>query len=467
MDIPTLRQAVEASPDNVPLLLLYGKALADAFELDEAKATYERILKLDADNAVAIRGVVNVLQQLGKYSEAIIRVEHIKERNPNLAQVWFSLAELYCVDEQLQLARDHYQRACELDPALRSERLERQLGQSATEQKDAKTEAIPTDVGGAAAGAMRDPNEWDDKRGSEGMDPLEALKIEFLDKREKIRFSEVGGMESLKETIRMKILYPMQNAELFAAYGKKAGGGVLLYGPPGCGKTLISRATAGEIDANFISVGLHQVLNMWLGESEAKLHAIFELARKYAPSVLFFDEVDALAADRKDLRTSAGRTLINQFLAELDGNIAENKDVLVLGATNAPWHLDSAFLRPGRFDQLIFAPPPDEPARRDILDIHLKNKPTEKIDLSKAAGAMKNFSGADIKAAVDTATETAVAEAMKKGKLVPLSTKAITSAAKKTKPSTMKWFDSAKNYALYANQSGFYDDVLTYLGIKK
>ena len=165
-----------------------------------------------------------------------------------------------------------------------------------------------------------------------------------------MNFGKVGGMDAVKEDIRMKIFYPMENRELFEAYGKKAGGGVLLYGPPGCGKTLISRATAGEINANFLCVGLHQILDMWIGKSEEKLHEIFELARRNAPAVLFFDEVDALAADRKDMRTSAGRTLINQFLAELDSESAENEGVLVLGATNAPWHLDSAFLRPGRFD---------------------------------------------------------------------------------------------------------------------
>ncbi|MDP0497295.1 MAG: AAA family ATPase [Verrucomicrobiota bacterium JB024] len=463
MDIPSLRQAVEASPDNIPLLLLYAKALTDAFELDEAKECYEHVLKLDPDNPKAVMGLVNVLQQFGKYSEGIIRLEHLKSRNPTMAHAWLLLAELYLVDEQLKLAKEHYARACELDPKLRNPDLERRMGLSPATDEDAKKKARPMDIGGFAAGAVREPEEDEPER----FDGTEALKLEFLDKREKIDFSSVGGMEQLKETIRMKILYPLQNRELFAAYGKKAGGGVLLYGPPGCGKTLISRATAGEIDANFISVGLHQVLNMWLGESEAKLHGIFELARQHAPAVLFFDEIDALAADRKDLRTSAGRTLINQFLAELDGNISDNKDVLVLGATNAPWHLDSAFLRPGRFDQVIFAPPPDEAARSEILGIHLKNKPAESIDIDKAAGAMKNFSGADIMAAVDTATESAVAEAMKKGKLVPISTKALIAAAKKTRPSTLKWFDSAKNYALYANQSGFYDDVLLYLGMKK
>ena len=161
----------------------------------------------------------------------------------------------------------------------------------------------------------------------------------------------------------MKIIYPLQNRALFKAYGKKLGGGVLLYGPPGCGKTLISKATAGEIQANFISVGIHQILDLYVGNSEKNLHQSFQLARENAPAILFFDEVDALAADRKDFRESAIRTMINQFLAEMDGNIGSNEGILILGATNAPWHLDAAFRRPGRFDRIIFVPPPDEPAR--------------------------------------------------------------------------------------------------------
>ena len=131
--------------------------------------------------------------------------------------------------------------------------------------------------------------------------------------RPRIKFEDVGGCEDIKEEIRMKILYPMKNPDLFKAYGKTVGGGVLLYGPPGCGKTLISRATAGEIDANFVSIGIHQILDMYIGNSEKNLHGLFEMARDNAPTILFFDEVDALAADRTDMRKQAGRTLINQF----------------------------------------------------------------------------------------------------------------------------------------------------------
>ncbi len=465
MDLEALRQAIEVSPDNVPLLILLAKALTDAFELDEAKATYDRVLEREPENDAAALGTARVLHLQGKTSEAIVRTEHLTRRRPEFAEAWFFLAGATLGEGQLDAARKHYERAVGLDPALKDPEFEKRLGPLARETEDEKSGPIAVDTGSWGAGAMKDDDEAFEMPGS--FDNDESLKLEFMQQGDPIDFTQVGGMGEVKEDIRMKILYPLQNSELFAAYGKKAGGGVLLYGPPGCGKTLISQATAGEIKANFLSIGLHQVLDMWIGGSEEKLHGIFELARKHAPSVLFFDEIDALAADRKDLRTSAGRTLINQFLAELDGNIGSNDNVLILGATNAPWHLDSAFLRPGRFDRIVFIPPPDHEARREIAGIQAKDKPTESLDLDRIATVSKNFSGADIKAIFDRATEDALALAMKKGKLIPLSTKALVAAAKKVKPSTLKWFESAKNYALYANQSGFYDEVLGYLGMKK
>ena len=183
--------------------------------------------------------------------------------------------------------------------------------------------------------------------------------------------------------------------------------------------------------------------------------------------MLFFDEVDALAADRNDLRGSAGRTLINQFLAELDGNVGDNDGLLILGATNAPWHLDPAFRRPGRFDRILFVPPPDEPARQSVVEVMAKDKPVTQLDAARLAAKTKDFSGADLKAVFDITIERLMERAMKDGRVVPISTSELLESAKQVKPSTRAWFESAKNYALYANQGGFYDDVLDYLGMKK
>jgi SpoVK/Ycf46/Vps4 family AAA+-type ATPase len=261
----------------------------------------------------------------------------------------------------------------------------------------------------------------------------------------------------------MKIIHPLTHPDLYRAYGKKIGGGILLYGPPGCGKTYLARATAGEIHAGFLAVGLNDVLDMWIGNSERNLHAIFENARDHCPCVLFFDEVDALGAARTDMRHSASRHLINQFLSELDGVKTTNEGVLILAATNAPWHLDSAFRRPGRFDRILFVPPPDPAARAAILRLHLRAKPVEDIDYDVLARKTDGFSGADLKAIVDVAVEAKLREALRAGHRQPLATRDLLAALASLRPTTREWFATARNYALYSNQGGIYDDILKFL----
>ena len=270
-------------------------------------------------------------------------------------------------------------------------------------------------------------------------------------------------MEKVKEEIRLKIIHPLTHADLYQAYGKPIGGGILMYGPPGCGKTYLARATAGEIKAAFISVGINDVLDMWIGNSERNLHSLFEQARNNKPCVLFFDEVDALGASRSDMRQHAGRQLINQFLSEMDGVKSSNDGVLILAATNAPWHLDSAFRRPGRFDRVLFVPPPDAVARASILRLQCKGKPAEEIDFDHLGKKVENFSGADLKAVVDVAIERKLQEALKTGVPKPLTTKDLAAAAGTLKPTTKEWFATARNYALYSNQGGIYDDILQFL----
>ncbi len=464
-DIDSLKQALAFSPGNVPLLLMLGEAYLEQFSFGEARESYESALSVDPANPQARVQLARILDLEGRGSEAILRVEQVCADHPGYAPAWILMAAFSLNEGRASEAREHYERAVAIDPAAKNEELLRRIRQGGgTRRAEGGREPTPQRGSDHRAAAYQDAG-FEEEDFEEDFDDSD-LEIEF-EQRPGIDFDRVGGMESVKEDIRMKILYPMENRELFEAYGKKAGGGVLLYGPPGCGKTLISRATAGEINAKFLSVGLHQILDMWIGKSEEKLHEIFEFARRNAPAVLFFDEVDALAADRKDLRTSAGRTLINQFLAELDSEASGNDGVLVLGATNAPWHLDSAFLRPGRFDRLVFVPPPDESAREEIIRLMAEGKPIAGLDPAALARKVKDFSGADLKAVFDHAVENALAEAMRSGRIVPLTQRDLLKSAKTVKPSTRKWFESARNYALYANQSGFYDDVLHYLGIQK
>jgi transitional endoplasmic reticulum ATPase len=451
--LDSLREALVVSPENIPLLLLFGQACLDELSFQEARAAFDRILQSDPPHAQAKLGIARGLYLSGNISEAVVRAEALTKANPSFAEAWMLLSRLAIAEGDRGLAAQYYQKAIRLSPSLSDPAIEEdiQIGQPTT--SPAPVTSLASDV---------EPDTWALMSGLE----TESDSLPDIQKP-KVSFANVGGMEDIKEEIRMKIIYPLQNRALFKAYGKKLGGGVLLYGPPGCGKTLISKATAGEIQANFISIGIHQILDLYVGNSEKNLHQSFQLARDNAPAILFFDEVDALAADRKDFRESAIRTMINQFLAEMDGNIGSNEGILILGATNAPWHLDAAFRRPGRFDRIIFVPPPDETARESIVEILARDKPLKRLDAKALAKRTKDFSGADLKSIFDVATERALSRAMKEGRVVPLTTEDLLQASKGIKPSTRAWFESAKNYALYANQGGFYDDVLTFLGIRK
>jgi SpoVK/Ycf46/Vps4 family AAA+-type ATPase len=449
------------------LLLLLGEACLDHFLFEEARRHFQQVLVRDAVNVGAQLGLARAAYQEGNLSEAVVRAEGIVATHPQNAAAWRLLSRLAFIEGRIDEAREHYAKARQIEPAVRDEGLEKDL---AAKQPPKLPPAGETNKP-IPAGPERDEDEdrppYDPAPEDRALAPVlnSDLPVEF--ERPTVKFADVGGMSAVKEEIRMKIIYPLQNAELFRQYGKKTGGGVLLYGPPGCGKTLLSRATAGEIKATFLSIGIHQVLDMWLGNSEKNLHKIFELARQNAPTILFFDEVDALASDRASMKQSAGRNVINQFLAEMDGAIGSNEGILVLGATNAPWQVDSAFRRPGRFDRVLFVPPPDEDARASIIDIMAQGKPVQKLDARALAKRTKDFSGADLKAVFDIASEEKLAIAMRENRLVPITTDDLIRAAKSMQPSTKAWFESAKNYALYANQSGFYNDVLAFLGIKK
>jgi SpoVK/Ycf46/Vps4 family AAA+-type ATPase len=268
----------------------------------------------------------------------------------------------------------------------------------------------------------------------------------------------------VKAKIERAFLAPLRNPEVYKSFGREIRGGLVLFGPPGCGKTFIARALAGEIGARFFDVGLSDVLDMWFGESEQKLHALFENARRSPPAVLFLDEVDALGHRRSQLKGSAGRTLVNQLLAELDGFGARSTGVFVLGATNHPWDLDPALRRPGRFDQLVFVPPPDAPARRAILELKLAGRPVAPgLDLAEAVAATEGFSGADLQALVDHATDTAIERSMRDGRQFPIDAAALVAAARGLKPSARAWLETSRDYAVYANEGGMLDDLLAYL----
>jgi transitional endoplasmic reticulum ATPase len=430
--IETLRQAVSLSPENAPLRRHLGDLLSAAGRHEEAVEEYREALALDPSDELRL-SLARAFLSLGRTGEAAVLADVILEGGPSGAALVLK-SRLLLNEGDLDGARDAYRRAVAMDAEL----ADPELADLLVEPEDAADRIEP------------EPS----------TPPPEATDRD----RTVITFADVGGMEDVKEEIRLKIIHPFQHPELYAAYGKRAGGGVLLYGPPGCGKTHVARATAGELGSSFLWVGLEDVLSMWFGESEQNLHELFEQARRSAPCVVFFDEVDALGARRSDLRTSPGRQLINQFLAELDGVAAENEGILFLAATNAPWHVDDAFRRPGRFDRIVFVPPPDRDARREILRIHLEGRLQEEIDLDRLAARTDGYSGADLQSLVDVAVEAKLASSMRDGVPRPITTEDLVGATKKRKATTAEWFQTARNYALHANQAGSYDAVLAYLG---
>jgi len=279
-----------------------------------------------------------------------------------------------------------------------------------------------------------------------------------------VTFAEVGGLDEIKAQVEKRIILPFQKPALFAKFKKKPGGGILLYGPPGCGKTLLARATAGQCKARFLNVAIEDVLDMWIGESERKLHALFQQARSQTPAVMFFDELEALAGKREYTREATSSKLVSQFLSEMDGFVKNNAGVLILAATNVPWAIDPAFRRPGRFDRVLFVPPPDRTARAAILAILLAGRPTApEIDTAVIAGRTSGFSGADLENLVDTAADRAIAASLADNTEVPIDQRHLLDALTEIKPTTIEWLTTARNYARYSNEGGQYDEVLEFL----
>jgi AAA+ superfamily predicted ATPase len=273
----------------------------------------------------------------------------------------------------------------------------------------------------------------------------------------KVRLSDVGGLEHVKAQLEASFLTPLRNPALRQRYGATLRGGLLLYGPPGCGKTHLARAVAGELGARFIAVSLADVLSRWMGQSEANVASMFAYARAQAPCVVFLDEVDALGRARSGLGRSGSvlRGVVNQLLAEFDGIGSANEGVFVLGATNAPWDVDVALRRPGRFDRTVFVEPPDEQARAHILTTHLAGLPlAADMDIASVARSTAGFSGADLALVCRTAAQGALLQAARSGQERPIGRADLEAARAGIAPSTTRWFDAARNVVLFADQSG-------------
>lgn len=401
-----LRSALEVSPDNHALRLVLAESLAAEGLTDEALVHFGTLLAsghLPPENLVAV------------------------------GRLAVEAGELQLAARLLERARNDG--VVEGTAGLQAE-LERELGGD-TDRVKLRREPGPED------GAF--------------------TPADLFEGRPTTTFEDVGGLDEVKKSIHRRIILPFQRPDLYLRYGRSAGGGTMLYGPPGCGKTLMARATAGECGLPFFNVRIEDVLDPFMGVSEQNLHEAFESARAGAPCVLFLDELDALAYARRKQAGSAGRPLVDQLLQELDAIGSDNEGVLVLGATNAPWDVDDALKRPGRLDHPMFVPPPDRAARERILQLVLEGRHTERIDVARAAADTPLYSGADLRALVEAAVDLVIDEAIDSGGDPPLETRHLDAARATLRPTTLEWLASARNYVEFANQAGRYDEVAAFL----
>ena len=255
-------------------------------------------------------------------------------------------------------------------------------------------------------------------QGGNGRDDDISDKVKELILAEKpnINFKDIAGLEEVKECIKETIVYPFKNPEDYDYYDVPTGGGILLYGPPGCGKTMMAAAAASECDAVFISIKISDIKDKYVGESEKKIKEVFNLAREHERAIIFFDEMDAIASDRSDSGTGHEKSLVNELLAQMDGVDTKGANkYLILAATNLPWTIDTALRRAGRFDNSIFIPEPDLVARKKLFEINLKNKPVSKnVNLDELAKRTAGFASAEISQICKDAARIPLREAIKK-----------------------------------------------------
>lgn len=443
MDDTTLDQleaALQASPGNVALIALLLKACLDRGDHQRGLALIPGDLGQMA-GADSLKPAAAQLYLAAGQAQQALDLTVGDDPHSRLLRAR-ALADL----DRLKEAQIEYKAAVNANPALEDMVLWRRLNVSVSES------------------AAREGRPRLRVISNDDTDQSEVRRLLVPD-NETVTFADIGGLDDLKKTIHKKIVLPYQKPGLFERFRKRVGGGVLLYGPPGCGKTLLARATAGECKAKFFNIAISDVLDMYMGESERKLHALFEQARAQTPAVMFFDEVEALGGKRSNSRDSLSSKLVSQFLSEMDGFAHDNQGVLFLAATNVPWSVDSAFRRPGRFDRVLFVPPPDRAARESMLHLMVKGRPVaEDIDFGFLAKNTSGFSGADLSELVETAADGAIEESIDKGNEQPICDRHFKQALKEVRATTLEWLTTARNYARYANEGNQYDEVLEFLG---
>jgi AAA+ superfamily predicted ATPase len=443
--LDSLRNAVNAMPEDVPLRLHLATMLLRAGQRDEAVRHLGAVLQRDPGNAQAMRMLTSPAEVPGPPASPPADVDTSAERGRGSSSPPTGPSPVQDVPGGAAKSSDAGDasgaRAGGASDAGGPD------GYDWTQAEDELRDVLPAMFVGEAGSA------------STGVDEARAYDAEHTG----LTLADVAGLDEVKKRLEAAFLAPMRNPELRKLYGKSLRGGLLLYGPPGCGKTFIARAVAGELGARFITVSFADLIDMFVGRSERNIHELFEVARRNAPCVVFLDEVDAIGQKRSQLRNTPMRSAVNQLLLELDDVASDNTGVFLLAATNHPWDVDSALRRPGRFDRTLLVLPPDGPAREGVFRYHLRDRPVAGVDLAKLAKLTDGYSGADIAHICETAAERALLDSVQRGEPRLIGQADLEAAAAEVRPSLGTWFETARNVALFANEGGAYDDLVAYL----
>jgi SpoVK/Ycf46/Vps4 family AAA+-type ATPase len=371
-------KSMELDPQNPIIYNNRGDAFYRKQDFQSAVKDYDKAISLNPNYLKAFYNRGLSYASIEEYEKAVEDFSKVVKLKPDFAEAYHLRGLAYEYAGTISNAIADYEKALELNP---------DLTEAKTHLESAKAKKDQEGKGGGGAG------------GEGGTADITMLT------KPSMTFEDVAGMTKMKEEIREAVVYPMRNPELARKYGKLGGGGILMYGPPGCGKTFIVKAAAGECGAGFINAKLSDLLDMYVGNTEKNIHKVFELARNNSPCILFFDEVDAIGG-RRDAQEGQQymKMAVNQMLYEMDGVEANNQNVLIIAATNAPWDVDPALRRSGRFSKTLYIPEPDFNSREAILKMHAKKRPlTRFIPWKLLAFTLRGYAAADHKAIVDEA----------------------------------------------------------------
>ncbi len=433
-------KATELDPKNPVIFNNRGDAYYRKQDFQNAIVDYDKALAINKKYLKAFynRGLAYACLQ--DYEKAVDDFTQVVGLNPEFAEAFHIRGLAYDYMNNLEKAIADYEQALKLNPAMTEAKSHLEIAKA---KKDSGyTPPSPGAVGGPDASAgSGSPGGGPGQQGGPSVNPVKLMS------KPNMTFKDVAGMDRFKEEIREAAVYPLVNPELAKKYGKLGGGGVLLYGPPGCGKTFLVKATAGECASAFINAKTSDILDPYVGGTEKNLHAIFETGRKNSPCIIFFDEVEAMGGRRDEMSGTNQymKMAVNQLLYELDGVEANNANVLVIGATNAPWDVDPALRRSGRFSKTIYVPEPDSVSRREILKLQSRKLPIKKnIPWNRLSFATWGYSSADLKAVSDEAAAIPWREAFKSGKQREINQGDYFTAVRKKKSTLPPWYDQAK-----------------------